>query len=58
MFEAKWNDSDEQKAAADEMMEAVSCLLTITYGKGKVFVYSFTDDIKNEKLVKVFEIKD
>jgi len=57
MFEAKWNNSDELKCACDDMNEAVSCCVTMSHGDGKVFVYEFQDDIKDEKLVKVFTIQ-
>jgi hypothetical protein len=58
MFDARWNDSEQCTAAADDMMQAVSCLLTMTSGPGKVFVYYFDDDIKHGTIVKVYEIPD
>lgn len=56
-YEARWNNSNEICACADTIEGAVGCVLSLTNGNGRVFIYEFGKDGKVAKEpIKVISI--
>jgi hypothetical protein len=53
MFEARWNDSDHIKGAADTMKEAAGVVLSLTSGDGDIYIY----EVGKPEVIKVFKIR-
>jgi len=58
-FEARWENQMYQVACADTKEEAISTLLSITHGNGRIFLYEFGKDGKtNDTPIKIIRIED
>jgi hypothetical protein len=57
-FEARWNDNKGLCCSSDSIEEVVSCICSMTAGKGKIYIYQFNSDNQPLELVKIIEITD
>ena len=57
-YEGRWNNSEKICCSADSIEAVLSCILSMTTGKGKVFIYEFGKDGKISKLRKIITITD
>lgn len=55
-FEARWDNNSNCCCSSDTIEDVLGCILSMTTGKGKVFIYEFGKDGKIGKLVKIFTI--
>lgn len=51
MIEARWNDSKDCCCSADNINDSISCLLSMTFGSGYIYIY------ENNTLIKKVFIK-
>jgi len=42
-YEGRWNDNKNHCCCADTIEGVVSCMCSMTSGKGKIYIYQFED---------------
>ena len=57
-FEARWDNNPHLSCIGDTIKDVVGCILSMTTGKGKVFIYKFGKDGRSREFVKVILITD
>ena len=57
-FEARWENSPYLCCSGDTIKDVVGCILSMTAGKGKVFIYKFGKDGRSREFVKAILITD
>jgi len=56
-YEGRWNDSPNNCCSADTIEGVVSCMCSMTSGKGNIYIYQFQDR-NSPQFIKIIEIID
>lgn len=56
-YEARWEDNKQLCCSVDTIENAISCICSLTTGKGKIYLYQFHDH-QPPTFIKIIEIID